>query len=110
MALYGFPDFSVGSVQQFKHANQFLIKGYIHTKNAGSTWVGRYVAFQSYDTLIAVYDINTQELYISQDNWDYSKTTMKHLKDFINEMTCYTYETKQGFMKFIYHCDKVYLY
>lgn len=55
-----------------KVANQFIIA------------YGNFIAFQSYSTLIAVYDSKNDTLY--QDENFYSRTTSKYLNIFIN---CY---------------------
>lgn len=52
-------------------ANQFILE------------FGNYTAFQSYSTLIAVYDHKNDTLY--QDENFYSRTTSKYLNMFINE-------------------------
>lgn len=57
-------------VEQFLHCNQFVI----YDKN--------YVYFQSYQSLIARYDLTNCELELYED-WDYSITTLKHLYKFI---------------------------
>ena len=57
------------------------------------------LVFQSYKTIIAIYDYETKQLYINWVYWDYSKTTMKHLKIFINKYTYFSYENKQQFLK-----------
>lgn len=62
-------------IQQLENKNQFLIK----TKE--------YNIFQSYQTIIAVYDKKSQHLYLNKDYWDYSKTTLKHLYIFIIRYT-----------------------
>lgn len=54
--------------------------------------------FQSYSSKIAEYDLNTRELKVFSD-WDYSKTTLKYFKIFIDEETIYTYGTKAKFIK-----------
>lgn len=58
-------------VEQFYNKNQFLIRG-----DAGIT-------FQSYDSTIANIDSNGN-LTLFRD-WDYSKTTLKHLYLFLND-------------------------
>lgn len=53
-------------------ANQYVLKtrhGYV---------------FQSYESYIAVYDIDTKELVLGCD-WDYSRTTQKYLWKFLRE-------------------------
>ena len=54
-----------------KVANQFIIE------------FGNYTAFQSYSTLIAVYDHENDTLYL--DEKKYSVTTSKYTNMFINE-------------------------
>lgn len=54
-----------------KVANQFILE------------FGNYTAFQSYTTLIAVYDNKNDTLY--QDENFYSRTTSKYLNIFIRE-------------------------
>jgi hypothetical protein len=68
-------------------ANQYFITG------------RGYVGFQSYNSNIArcVYDGNTT---ISAD-WNYSITTMRYLKDFINKNTPFRYENAAQFSKLI---------
>ena len=89
-------------VSQLANKNQFLIK-YTNAKDIALT----FWAFQSYSTLIAMYNPNTKELLINWSMWDYSKTTLKHLKIFINEYTCYAYENKQQFLKEILKNDNI---
>ena len=55
----------------------------------------------SYNCQIAIYNKQTQSLAINQEWWDYSQTTLKHVKHFINQYTAYTYETKQQFKALI---------
>lgn len=54
-----------------KVANQFIIE------------YGNFTAFQSYNTLIAVYDSKNDVMY--QDKEQYSVTTSKYLNMFVNE-------------------------
>ena len=61
-------------VEQFYNKNQFLIKG-----QSGIT-------FQSYKSTIANIDRNG-DLTLFAD-WDYSKTTLKHLYLFIHDYFC----------------------
>ena len=86
------------SVSQLENKNQFVIN------------YDDVVVFQSYRTLIAVWSYSEHKLYINWCYWDYSKTTMKHLKIFINDYTSMRYENKQQFMKFIISNDKVVLF
>ena len=81
-------------VENFEHKNQFIIT---YVDNEGT----KYLCFQSYKTLIAVFTTTPDykhELIISWQNWDYSKTTLKHLKWFINRFTGFHYENKQQFI------------
>ena len=68
------------------YANQFLI-----TDN-------NKVFFQSYKSLIAEYDRETDILKLYSE-WDYSKTTLRHFKAFINEETSFKYENKASWEK-----------
>lgn len=61
-------------VEQLENKNQFIIKDQKR---------GLYY-FQSYDSLIAVYDTNNKVLTLGID-WNYSNTTRKHLYIFIDE-------------------------
>ena len=81
-------------VEQLANKNQFVIT---YTKPNGF----RVYSFQSYDSLIAVYDTEDGKLYINWYKWDYSKTTMKHLKMFIEDWTIYNYVDKKSFNHFI---------
>lgn len=53
----------------------------------------------SYDTTICKFDCTTKKLYLNTFKWDYSQTTLKHLKHFINQYTDYEYINKQQFEK-----------
>lgn len=55
----------------------------------------------SYNCKIAIYNEKSQSLAISRQYWNYSQTTLKHFKHFMNTYTAYTYETKQQFQKLI---------
>ena len=77
-------------VQQLANKNQFVI-----TYAKPNSY--RVYSFQSYDSLIAVYDTEDYTLYINGAMWDISKTTLKHLKMFVNEWTSFRYITKQQF-------------
>lgn len=58
---------------------------------------GEQAYFISYETTIAKYDYITRNLQLNVNYWDYSQTTLKQLKHFINNYTCYNYETKKDF-------------
>ena len=70
-------------VSQFYNKNQFIIND---EKN-------RQVIFQSYDSTIAIYDRNTQTLKLGEA-WDYSKTTLRHLYLFIEDVTFFNLPEK----------------
>lgn len=57
------------------------------------------VTFISYGTTIADYDIQNRILYLYGDMWDYSNTTRKYFKKFINYFTQFTYIDKKQFVK-----------
>ncbi len=66
--------------------------------------------FQSYRSKIATYKESVTEsnkLYLENDMWDYSVTTRRHFKTFINEETPFTYETKQQWLKEIKNNDLI---
>ena len=59
-------------VEQFHNKNQFIIEG------------EKEVIFQSYNSTIAIYNYTTMRLTLGVD-WDYSRTTLKHLYLFMEE-------------------------
>lgn len=63
--------------------------------------------FVSYQTTIASYNEETRKLKINVNYWDYSQTTLKQLKYFINNYTCFKYETKKEFEKEIENNDNI---
>ena len=63
--------------------------------------------FQSYKTSICEWDFNTKTLVLNGDWWDYSNTTRKYFKKFINEETSLTYESKKQFLKEIEQNDNI---
>ena len=63
-------------------------------KNQFKLYLPHGAAFQSYDSVIAFWSIGNT-VYLS-DKWDYSKTTLKHLKLFLN-----TTATKKDIEKLI---------
>ncbi len=69
--------------------------------------VGNITVFQSYDSKICAYDSSTSTLYLYGDIWDYSNTTRKYFKEFINYYTIYTYEDKKEWLKMIERKDKI---
>lgn len=51
----------------------------VHNKNQFNISIGDYMIFQSYDSLIAVYDSKLNIVYVNEVYINYSKTTSKHL-------------------------------
>ena len=66
--------------------------------------LGEY-SFQSYNSEIAYYDGTILKLYNTM--WDYSATTRKYFKQFINEYTSFTYENKAQWEKEIKENDLI---
>lgn len=69
-------------------------KNYIVEKNANN------IILYSYTSLIAIFNVENQRLNLTK-LWDYSQTTLKQLKEFINNYTIYKYTTKKEFEKTI---------
>ena len=84
-------NFTKVRVYQLENKNQFVIE-FIKPNNFSV------LCFQSYKTLISVYDCETKQMLINWRYWDYSKTTMKHLKIFVNRFTYFDYVNKQQFL------------
>lgn len=83
-------------VEQLENKNQFIIR--IKTEKSN------HIIFQSYNSMIADYDINNKKLTLFK-NWDYSKTTLKHLYIFIRY---YGYIIKNNTRYYLYNeIDKV---
>ena len=57
--------------------------------------------FISYNRIVADYNPSRNELTLYDDLWDFSNTTRKYFKRFINEFTDYSYLDKQQFLKII---------
>lgn len=57
------------------------------------------IVFKSYGRLIAIYSTDTQDLKLNADWWNYSNTTRKYFKQFINNYTAFNYETKKQWME-----------
>jgi len=69
-------------------ANQLIIEN-IDTK-----------VFQSYDSKIATYYTNGDyPILVLTQEWDFGKTTLKYLKQFINEETTFNYVDLKSFKK-----------
>lgn len=80
-------------------------KNYIIIKENYSNFTSL-IKMYSYKSLIAVYDKDNKILNIT-NLWDYSQTTIKQFKDFINNYTCFEYKTKKEFEKII-NTNKIY--
>jgi hypothetical protein len=65
------------------------------------------LTFQSYNTVICEFHTYTDELFLNEDNWDWSNTTRKYFKKFIDEYTTLTYGTKKEFLKEIENNSKI---
>lgn len=55
------------------------------------------IYFTSYKTTICKYNTITKKININAMFWDYSQTTLKQLKHFINNYTDFNYENKKQF-------------
>ncbi len=62
-------------VKNFYNKNQFVIEE------------RERIIFQSYESIVAIYESRSQLLILGRD-WDYSRTTTKHLYLFINDYVC----------------------
>ncbi len=98
------------------YANQFIIKPFNPNYKE--------IIFQSYDSEIASFKewfdlgadynpelenppIKIKKLYLINDVWDYSVTTRRHFKTFINQYTPFRYENKAQWLKEIKQNDKI---
>lgn len=63
-------------VRQLENKNQFILES------------DKKIIFQSYDSIIAIVDKDTRQLTFGCD-WDYSKTTLKHLYIFLRDVAFY---------------------
>lgn len=57
---------------------------------------GNIVAFQSYKTIIAIYDKDTRNLQIS-NKWNFSRTTSKYFYQFLRDYCSIYISTKKDF-------------
>lgn len=80
-------------VSQLENKNQFLIIG------------DNFKVFQSYDSLIAIYNVDDGSIILGCD-WDYSNTTKKHLYIFMDDYCClkdidylYSKKNKSAYIK-----------
>lgn len=65
------------------------------------------ISFYSYTTFIACYNRVENILYLNSSKWDYSNTTRKYFKNFIEEFTPFDYLSKQKFIKFIESSENI---
>lgn len=63
--------------------------------------------FYSYDSPICAYDYDSQILYLNNDVWDYSNTTRKYFKEFLESYTSIDYDSKAKFLKTMCSTDKI---
>lgn len=69
---------------------------------------------ENYKSTIAKYDIITQKLYLNTSKlnnkiiWNYSQSTLKELKNFINNYTCYNYANFKEFKKVVTENKNIY--
>lgn len=61
--------------------------------------VGNELHFYSYDSYICTYNINSNYLTLKNNMWNYSYTTRKYFKQFVNEYTKLSYKSKDEFIK-----------
>ena len=88
-------------VKQLQNKNQFVLR------------VNEYIYFQSYNSLIASYNTKSKELILFSD-WDYSKTTLKHLYLFFEEYVyneylnnLYTIPNKRNYIQKLINENKI---
>lgn len=75
------------ATSQMRVNNRTINNHIIHNMTDGG------IAFQSYDSMIAKYEPTTGRLLVTP-SWEYSKTTMKYFKEFVNQYTPYAYNSK----------------
>lgn len=68
---------------------------------------GNTIYLQSYDDIICKYDQLEKKLYLYNRLWNSSRTTRQYFKNFINQFTCFNYNTKKGFEKQIIKNNKI---
>ncbi len=71
-------------VRQLENKNQFIMEN------------DKEIIFQSYDSIIAIVNKKSGVIVLGRD-WDYSKTTMKHLYIFIDSELPYNENLKELF-------------
>lgn len=57
--------------------------------------------FYSYSSYICSYNKSTHELILNNNMWDYSNTTRKYFKKFLEEYTSIPYVNKSNFVKML---------
>ena len=72
----------ITKVRQLENKNQFIMED------------DKKTIFQSYDSIIAVFDKEKRDLTLGCD-WDYSKTTLKHLYIFLRDVIYYDLKLEQ---------------
>lgn len=75
-------------IKQFEVENQFVLEN------------DEQLIFQSYDSIIAVYNKKSHEITLGRD-WDYSKTTSKYLYKFLDTYFCYDYKLQDELIAII---------
>lgn len=68
------------------------------------------VTFYSYESFIGYYDKQDDTLHLNSSMWDYSNTTRKYFKAFINDFTSFTYDNKAKFVSLIESMDNIIVY
>ena len=69
---------------------------------------------ENYKSTIAKYEINTKKLYLNNNLlndkiiWKYSQNTLKELKNFINNYTCFNYSSFKEFEKVVPENKNIY--
>lgn len=63
--------------------------------------------FYSYDSAVCSYDYSSGILYLNGDIWDYSSTTRKYFKEFVESYTNIEYKTKANFIKVKSSSEKI---
>lgn len=75
-------------VEQFEVKNQFVLEN------------DEQLIFQSYDSIIAVYNKESHEITLGRD-WDYSKTTSRYLYEFLDTYFYYNYRLQDELIDMI---------
>lgn len=78
-------------LKQLRHMNAHVLKldkitCYFTSDYKGGFTIKNPIILQSYDSCVAVYDDNIKRLYLLPD-YDYSRTTCKHVHAFIEDYT-----------------------